>query len=132
MYEVGQRISLDIGNYLFQGEITSVRDGELQITCPVALNFGSGIGKLFWPDGQTTDLDIKDVPHYSNLVLRVPLTQERKPEAPVVHHPYHTASEARRYARIDCQVSLQIKDPTNTFAMVAKTINLPLSSKIAR
>lgn len=123
MFEVGQRISLDIGNYLFQGEISSVTEGEMQVTCPVSLNFGNGNGKLHLPDGQTADLNIEEIPHYSNLVLRIPLNVQ-KSEAPIVHPTYHTASEARRYARIDCQVSLRIKDLSNTFEMIAKTINL--------
>lgn len=123
MFEVGQRISLDIGNYLFQGEISNISDSEMQITCPVALNFGAGIGKLHLPDGQTTDLNIQEIPHYSNLVLRIPLEEQRS-EAPVVHPTYHHASEARRFARIDCHVSLRLKDTSNTFEMVAKTINL--------
>ncbi|HBN07907.1 MAG TPA: hypothetical protein DD435_04405 [Cyanobacteria bacterium UBA8530] len=125
-FQTGQRVTLDIGNYLFSGEITSLGDGEVQITCPIPLNFGQGNGKLMWPDGRTEVFNIGEVPHYSSLVLRLPLRKEERLEKIIGAANLRPAAtkEYRRSVRIDCQISLRIQDLSDTFLIQAKTINL--------
>lgn len=123
MYQTGQRVTIDIGNYLFSGEITAIHEGELQITCPIPLNFGDGNGKLVWPDGRSDAFNIQDTPHYSSLVLRMPIPgQEKRPAA----REFRPApkGEYRRSVRLDCQISVRIQDLSNTFSIEAKTVNL--------
>lgn len=126
MYQTGQRVTIDIGNHLFSGEITAIHEGELQITCPIPLNFGDGHGKLVWPDGRSDSFNIQETPHYSSLVLRMPLPASEKAEQRRETREFRPLpkDEGRRSVRLDCQLSVRIQDLSNTFSIEAKTVNL--------
>lgn len=136
-YEVGQDVTIQLGSSMYWGRITALSANSAEVTFPVNLELGDSDGVLTWPDGRGQDVALADLPHHTNLVVRIPLDQiprmQSEASPPPVFIPPEgmegvvlpsIQAEMRRSVRVPLELDVTLVDPMTMVTSPGRTFDL--------
>lgn len=119
---------------MYWGRITALSTNSAEVTFPVQLDLGASEGVMTWPNGLGHDVSLQDLPHHTNLVVRVPLSmipqpKPEEPPPPAMIPPQGVVmpqiqAEMRRSVRVPVELDVTLTDPASMAQFPGRTFDL--------
>lgn len=128
-YELGEVVTIQLGDRLYSGKVTGLSAQSLEVTFPVELDLGFESATLRWPGQRIQHVAFGAIKPQTHLVLKLPIDsvpqREVAPSAPALEEPLsYIQAEMRRSVRVPIELAVRLEDPQTAEVISGETQDL--------